>query len=172
VNPLHGYRGSQVDNMQDAAAAGALAKKLSASNVLELRYLRNVGGVGRSALAEKFGISEVMVDRILKGRAWLRLFEPGAPPASFWARKAKCDRGHEFTTENTLISPNGRRRCRTCKLEWRRVHRGASSPRTHCHRGHLLDVANTRIDQSGYTVCRTCQRDDTRAYKARKAQAT
>jgi hypothetical protein len=168
VNPLHARRGSQVDNMQDAAAAGFLAKKLSASNVLELRYLRNVGGVGRSTLAEKFGISERMVDMILKGSAWLRVFEPGSVPASFWAREAACDRGHEFTPANTLISPNGRRRCRTCKLEWRRVHLGVSSPRTHCHRGHLLDAANTRTDRSGYTVCRACQRDYGRAYLARQ----
>jgi hypothetical protein len=37
---------------------------------------------------------------------------------SFAARKARqthCDRGHEFTPENTYID-QGRRRCRTCRL--------------------------------------------------------
>jgi hypothetical protein len=122
--------------------------------------------------AEKFGVSKVMVDLILKGRAWLRLLEPGATPVSFRAQQTKCDRGHEITPANTLIRPNGARRCRTCKLEWRRVHRGVSSARTHCRRGHLVDAANSRTDRSGYTVCRTCHRDDTRAYKARqKAKA-
>jgi len=171
VNPLHAVRGSQSDNMQDAVAAGFSQRKLSPSMVLEIRELRRVGRVGRSALAEKFGISEVMVDRILKGRAWLHLLEPGAVTASFWARKGECDRGHAFTPENSLISASGRRRCRTCKLEWRRVHRGVSSARSHCFHGHPLDEANTRIDRAGYRLCRTCQRDYGRAYLARKREA-
>jgi hypothetical protein len=38
--------------------------------------------------------------------------------------KTKCIRGHEFTAENTHITPQGRRNCRTCNRErcaaWRK----------------------------------------------------
>lgn len=40
----------------------------------------------------------------------------------FWKKSAenrknkiKCDRGHEFTKENTYITPKGKRRCRQCR---------------------------------------------------------
>lgn len=34
--------------------------------------------------------------------------------------KTHCKRGHEFTPENTrIIGSTGRRRCRTCELDWR-----------------------------------------------------
>lgn len=29
--------------------------------------------------------------------------------------RTHCQRGHEFTTENTYIRPNGKRQCRVCK---------------------------------------------------------
>jgi hypothetical protein len=123
VNPWHTWSGSQSENLYHAAGAGLMPRKLSPSNVLELRELRRVGRVGRSALAEKFGISEHMVDLILKGRAWLHLLEPGAVPARFYARKGECARGHAFTPENTLINAVGRRRCRTERLLMSRLSR-------------------------------------------------
>jgi len=30
-----------------------------------------------------------------------------------------CDKGHEFTPENTYTSPAGKRRCRTCHADWK-----------------------------------------------------
>lgn len=33
-------------------------------------------------------------------------------------RKTHCDRGHEFTPENTYIRPGGQRLCRSCKRDY------------------------------------------------------
>jgi hypothetical protein len=179
VNPWHTWAGSQSENLYDAAAKGLMPRKLSPSNVLELRELRRVGRVGRSTLAARFGISEHMVDLILKGRAWLHLLEPGTLIARFYARKGECGRGHAFTPENTIICSNGRRLCRTCKAARDRRTReefqaGAvrvAPARTHCRHGHPLDEANTGTDCYGYRACRVCQRDWCRAYRARKKVA-
>jgi len=44
----------------------------------------------------------------------------GDGPTAVNARKTHCDRGHEFTSENTYIIPSsGSRQCRTCKRERR-----------------------------------------------------
>lgn len=47
------------------------------------------------------------------------------------ARKTHCNRGHEFTAENTRTQREGRSRlCRTCQREWskhRRTQTGASN---------------------------------------------
>jgi 5-methylcytosine-specific restriction endonuclease McrA len=42
----------------------------------------------------------------------------GNSPAAKNARKTHCDQGHEFTPENTYITPgSGKRRCRVCTYE-------------------------------------------------------
>lgn len=35
-------------------------------------------------------------------------------PSAINARLTRCQRGHEFTAENTYIAPSGRRQCRAC----------------------------------------------------------
>lgn len=40
-----------------------------------------------------------------------------------YARKTHCKHGHEFTEANTYRISNGRRVCRTCKLQWMREDR-------------------------------------------------
>lgn len=42
-------------------------------------------------------------------------------PAAINARKTHCINGHEYTLENTNISPTGRRCCRTCGREEQRL---------------------------------------------------
>ncbi len=39
----------------------------------------------------------------------------GNAPSAINARRTHCKRGHEFTSENTSVSPGGRRTCRACK---------------------------------------------------------
>ncbi len=34
-----------------------------------------------------------------------------------------CKRGHELKPENTYVSPNGKRRCKTCQQAYKREHR-------------------------------------------------
>lgn len=38
-------------------------------------------------------------------------------------RKTHCPKGHEYTTENTHTSPDGRRYCRTCMRVWDRAYK-------------------------------------------------
>lgn len=38
----------------------------------------------------------------------------GEGPAAINARKTQCVEGHPFTGENTYLTPDGRRQCRTC----------------------------------------------------------
>ena len=44
------------------------------------------------------------------------------------AAKTHCNRGHEFTEENTRIEGKGLRRCRTCRRESQRLRRQLSQP--------------------------------------------
>lgn len=39
----------------------------------------------------------------------------GVGPAAVNARKTQCVNGHPFTRENTYVTPDGRRQCRTCR---------------------------------------------------------
>lgn len=50
-------------------------------------------------------------DAVAKGRVKTPT-QRGFPPGN--AGIKNCKRGHEFTPENTLITPQGRRSCRTC----------------------------------------------------------
>lgn len=55
--------------------------------------------------------------RIKKTKAELALKHIGTPKQNFTEinrAKTHCLRGHEFTIENTVIRPNGKRRCKIC----------------------------------------------------------
>ena len=43
----------------------------------------------------------------------------------YWATRTHCERGHEFTTENTRIRGDGSRACRTCHREYMRTWRSS-----------------------------------------------
>ncbi len=39
------------------------------------------------------------------------------------ARKTHCNKGHPFDEQNTHVTPEGKRRCKTCHLAWGRRYR-------------------------------------------------
>jgi len=69
-----------------------------------------------------------------------------------------CGRGHELTTDNTYVSPSGKRQCRACKLEANRAWKKgqATAPFTHCRRGHLFTPENTYVSSRGSRSCKIC----------------
>jgi hypothetical protein len=45
----------------------------------------------------------------------------GTAPAALNSRKRVCLRGHEYTDDNTYVTPTGARKCRTCeRARWKR----------------------------------------------------
>jgi hypothetical protein len=98
--------------------------------------------------------------------------------------KTHCDRGHEFTPENTYIKimPNGResRQCYACNRLRGGVKGDLFAPvvkhadRTHCPKGHPYDEENTYINpKNGGRMCRICRREAVLAWKERnKSTAT
>lgn len=85
-------------------------------------------------------------------------------------RKTHCGSGHEFTPDNTYVTPDGRRKCRACASAAQDRHHNrpikddytTRSPRnadkTHCANGHPYTPANTYVDPKGSRHCRTCGR--------------
>jgi HNH endonuclease len=78
--------------------------------------------------------------------------------------KTHCSKGHEYTPENTYISPKkGRRDCLTCRKERNRQSRERLripvTPNTHCSNGHEYTPENTDIMKNGRRSCRTCRSD-------------
>lgn len=82
--------------------------------------------------------------------------------------RTRCPHGHEYTTENSYISPSGDTVCRTCRKRSQRAvkdrlkaERAAHGPKprgrpTHCKHGHAFDEANTYI-KNGVQYCRACR---------------
>jgi len=71
--------------------------------------------------------------------------------------RTHCPHGHEYTSENTRIHPNGGRDCRACN-------RGPRRPKVSlrktgfCIHGHRWDDVNTYIRPDGRRECRKCTR--------------
>lgn len=86
------------------------------------------------------------------------------------ARKTKCDRGHEFNSDNTYYTKYGKkslRQCRPCQNIAVRKYRKKIGyggkleiirTRTHCLKGHEYAAGNGHIDIRGTRRCRTCER--------------
>lgn len=93
------------------------------------------------------------------------------------AQRTHCDHGHEFTPENTYLSAEGWRTCRTCNLArqaQRRAARGAGTAfadRLSCPHGHAYDEINTYIDKNGGRHCRTCHRQRQAQYRSERKSA-
>lgn len=69
VNPAHLFIGTQKDNIQDAARKGCMAKKLTEEDVREIRVEYGIG-TRSSWLADKYGVSQVMISRVIKRKNW------------------------------------------------------------------------------------------------------
>lgn len=87
--------------------------------------------------------------------------------------KRFCNKGHEFTPENTYVDANGVQVCRTCKREWYHdnkeplsgKHKNQNTDKTHCIRGHELSGENLVIKldkKSGkeHRICRVCRNEE------------
>ncbi|MFF2502163.1 HNH endonuclease signature motif containing protein [Streptomyces sp. NPDC058067] len=110
-------------------------------------------------------------------------------PAAINARKTHCQKGHEFTPENTVATPTGRG-CLTCQRERGRRRYAEATGRSYtaevpghskqgqrredpdvCVHGHAFTPENTYIDPRGTARCRTCRTLQDRRQRARQKQA-
>lgn len=101
--------------------------------------------------------------------------DPSKPHSKYRLPKARekktaCKYGHEFTEENTYVSPAGARQCRTCRAERSNKHRasagivqnpgvgygGANRVKTHCPQGHPYEGDNLRRGKDGKRLCYAC----------------
>lgn len=108
----------------------------------------------------------------------------GMSPWAEHARATDCPQGHPYDEENTIVTVDGGRICRTCKNDWMRANRpsrattpGALRPdvsnaaKTHCKWGHPLSGNNLYIDRNGFRCCRQCNGDRTNRSNAKKRAA-
>ncbi len=84
-NCAHLFPGTQADNIADMITKGRAAggekhgmAKLTAEQVIEIRNIYAAGGIRKSRLAERFGITFTTVADIIRGHHWKHLLVGGA----------------------------------------------------------------------------------------------
>lgn len=106
------------------------------------------------------------IDNVMRGKS----------AAALNFAKTHCHRGHPFSPENTYISKEGGRSCRTCAREWyhtnkpfgpARIHH--NTLKTHCSNGHEFTPENTRVS-GGSRYCRTCRKAYMKAFHLARAK--
>lgn len=70
VNPAHLFIGTNSDNMADKVTKGRQSRKLSDS---EVRQIRAAVGIIQQDLATQFGVGQDEISRIRSGKRWKRL---------------------------------------------------------------------------------------------------
>lgn len=73
--PDHLFLGTAVENAADMNAKGRHpeAGKLNSNKVREILRLRSEEGLYQRQIAKRFGVSQVMVCKILNGQAWVHV---------------------------------------------------------------------------------------------------
>jgi hypothetical protein len=69
-NPDHLFLGEHVDNMQDGAKKGRFIKKLTSSQVTDIRTLHNEFSYSQAKLGKLFGVSNGFISLIVRHRKW------------------------------------------------------------------------------------------------------
>lgn len=72
INPAHLFLGTCQDNMADCARKGRPSRKLSDDDV---RQIRSLTGVSKAQLARCYGVTDVMIGKIIRGEWWRHLPE-------------------------------------------------------------------------------------------------
>jgi HNH endonuclease len=89
----------------------------------------------------------------------------GLGPTAINARMTHCNRGHEFTKENTYVGNNGSRQCKACRRENYAKKQIGKSPKprkprklkTVCKRGHDWTISeNVFLRTDGRQQCKVC----------------
>ena len=112
-----------------------------------------------------------LAENLRRMRAWDDFVNQGA---EFQRSKRYCPFNHEYTPENTRITKDGKRCCRTCEREnvaaWREANplppKFQKEPRETCVNGH--SAAKFGVVRDGIWSCGECSRDNVRRYRARK----
>ncbi len=78
-NPAHLRTGTRLDNMRDSMRDGRVLRgvdrpdaKLTDGQVLEIRSMR-CGGVQQAEIARRFGVSQSLISKIVRGKRWKHL---------------------------------------------------------------------------------------------------
>jgi DNA-binding MarR family transcriptional regulator len=73
VNPEHLYIGTQRENARDALSNGGQRygkRKLTSSEVHEIRRIYDEGKLSQREIADKFGVHQITISKIVTGRTW------------------------------------------------------------------------------------------------------
>jgi hypothetical protein len=108
--------------------------------------------------------------------AHLEPITPAEQNRRYYIRQTHCKWGHEFTPENTRLSPEGHRLCKICTrrrtaASYRKSHPedAPKAPlKTRCKFEHEFTPENTYINPAGARVCRECSRERTRRWQEKQ----
>lgn len=112
-NPDHLFLGTDADNVHDCVAKGRARggsnsqwQKLSPEICIAIQEEYEGRWGEQAKLAARYGVSPSVISEVLK-------------KAGLGYSRATCAKGHPFDSDNTYISPTGKKQCRQCRRDWR-----------------------------------------------------